>query len=297
VERRVFVSVNSDRTLDPRRQLVKRAILEELRAAELSPQVFFEAGLPQGLPWSFANVESVMRRCIGALVIGFPRWRATSHGGAPVKLIGEYSHFEGGVALALNVPTLITVETGLQEHGIVYAGGGAQIVSFADDVAPTRLFDGEFGRAFDDWLGVLLDRRDVFLGYCSASSSIALRLQRMLEADGVTLHNWEMDFRSGKSILSEVERARDLCGRAIFIFSEDDQLEGTASQAAPRDNVVFETGYFIGSRGPANTLIIRIGNARMPADLGGIIYLSLGVGEDPEELQTAVARFVQRGIE
>lgn len=297
MERRVFVSVNSDRTLDPRRREVKRAILDKLRAAELSPQVFYEAGLPHHLPWSFDNVRSVMRRCIGALVIGFPRWRATPAGEPPVKMVGEYSHFEGGVALALNLPTLIAAESGLLQQGILYAGGGTQVVSLGDDVAPNEPFEGEFGRAIDGWLSVLQDRRDLFLGYCSASSSIALQFQRMLRAEGITLHNWEMDFKSGRSILSEIERARDLCGRAIFIFGEDDEFQGTMLQAAPRDNVVFEAGYFIGSKGPANTLIVRVGRAKMPADLGGTIYLSLKDGAQPDVLKAAVANFVQRGIE
>ena len=45
--------------------------------------------------------------------------------------------------------------------------------------------------------------------------------------------------------------------------------------SAPRDNVVFEAGYFIGVKGKRNVLIVRETNSKMPADLGGDIYASL----------------------
>jgi hypothetical protein len=53
-----------------------------------------------------------------------------------------------------------------------------------------------------------------------------------------------MDFRAGRSILGEIENARAACSSGIFLFSEDDPLEGAPGGAAPRDNVVFEAGYF-----------------------------------------------------
>ena len=45
--------------------------------------------------------------------------------------------------------------------------------------------------------------------------------------------------------------------------------------AVPRDNVVFEAGYFIGLKGKRNVLIVREAGSKMPADLGGDIYASL----------------------
>ena len=43
----------------------------------------------------------------------------------------------------------------------------------------------------------------------------------------------------------------------------------------PRDNVVFEAGYFIGLKGKRNVLTIRESGSKMPADLGGDIYAFL----------------------
>jgi predicted nucleotide-binding protein len=48
-----------------------------------------------------------------------------------------------------------------------------------------------------------------------------------------------------------------------------------AEQAVPRDNVVFEAGFFANAKGPERVLIIREEGAKMPADLGGDIYAPL----------------------
>jgi predicted nucleotide-binding protein len=81
------------------------------------------------------------------------------------------------------------------------------------------------------------------------------------------------------------------------VFSEDDPLEGTNGQAAPRDNVVFEAGYFIAAKGPRNCLIIRVGEAKMPADLGGAIYLTVGSTADgTASIEARLNRFVADGV-
>ena len=43
----------------------------------------------------------------------------------------------------------------------------------------------------------------------------------------------------------------------------------------PRDNVVFEAGYFIAAKGKDRVLVVHEDGAKMPADLGGDIYASL----------------------
>jgi predicted nucleotide-binding protein len=71
-----------------------------------------------------------------------------------------------------------------------------------------------------------------------------------------------MDFLAGGSILNEIKKACDTCSRGGFLCSEDDPLEGTQEVAAPRDNVIFESGYFMSSKGAERCLIVRLGEAR-----------------------------------
>ena len=103
--------------------------------------------------------------------------------------------------------------------------------------------------------------------------------------------NWALDFRLGSSILNEIEAARSRCSSGVFLFTEDDPLEGTEGGAAPRDNVVFETGYFMSSKGPERCLIVREGLAKMPADLGGAIYVQYRRGDAIESIASRLSDF------
>ncbi|MGH9719965.1 MAG: TIR domain-containing protein [Bryobacteraceae bacterium] len=74
---------------------------------------------------------------------------------------------------------------------------------------------------------------------------------------GLTVMDWAMDFTGGGTILEEIERAARLCTCGVFLFTKDDPLDGDANQAAPRDNVVFEAGYFANAKGRDRVIIIR----------------------------------------
>ena len=105
-----------------------------------------------------------------------------------------------------------------------------------------------------------------------------------------------MDFHAGGTILGEIERARARCSCGIFLFSEDDPLEGREGAAAPRDNVVFEAGYFMSAKGPPRCLIIRAGKAKMPADVGGTIYLPLAKDGDVNSIEGRLFAFLDDNI-
>ena len=94
----------------------------------------------------------------------------------------------------------------------------------------------------------------------------------------MTVLDWQTDFSSGQNILQQIGRASDRCSAGIFLFTRDDELaaQGSAEDdAVPRDNVVFEAGYFIHAKGKDRVLVVREEGAKMPADLGGDIYAAL----------------------
>jgi predicted nucleotide-binding protein len=67
--------------------------------------------------------------------------------------------------------------------------------------------------------------------------------------------------------------------------------------AAPRDNVVFEAGYFVNAKGHSRVLVIRESgekrSAKMPADLGGAIDAPLPDLANIEALDQQLDRFVE----
>ena len=97
--------------------------------------------------------------------------------------------------------------------------------------------------------------------------------------------------------MEEIERADRLCTCGIFLFTKDDQLEGQGSdRAAPRDNVVFEAGYFIRSKGKERILIIREEGSKMPADVGGNIYLHLADRHNTASVETHLRTFLEKKL-
>jgi predicted nucleotide-binding protein len=99
----------------------------------------------------------------------------------------------------------------------------------------------------------------VFLGYSSKARSTAQAVHLFLkERLGLRVRNWEIDFAAAGIILDEIETAARLCSGGIFLFTKDDAFEGNEIRAAPRDNVVFEAGYFAAAKGRDRVLIIRV---------------------------------------
>jgi predicted nucleotide-binding protein with TIR-like domain len=294
MEKRIYVSVPNDKRLDERRRRLKAAILAKLRQAGYQPQEFMESGVPENLSWSFENVELVMQKCVGAAVICFPRWTISDP--SKTGLISGYIHYEGAVALTHGLPVLLLAEEGVENRGVVWTRGGKILTYIPSDAEDSWVTDDEFTKRFNSWLRELGARKDVFLGYCSKSAGIAAQIQLRLEKLGASVLNWAMDFRAGGSILSEIENARAACSCGVFLFSEDDPLEGTPGGAAPRDNVVFEAGYFMSSKGPDRCLIVRHGEAKMPADVGGAIYVHLSKTSDVSSIEGRLGDFLTRNL-
>jgi hypothetical protein len=290
VERRVFMSSVTELSPDDPREAFRVNLLGRIQASGYSPQQFGVSGLPLNMPWSFQSVARVMERCVGAAVLGFALGRP-SRTGIGFQTIGVERHYEGAVALTLGLPLLLVMDSGLALEGVLAPESGKIVTSL-----PAGIEDAPFATGFEGWLREIRARHDIFLGYCSKSTGLAAAIQQRLEALGATVRNWAVDFRSGQSILAEVQAARDSCSAGVFLFSEDDKYGNAKGRAAPRDNVVFELGYFMSAKGPDRCLIVRVGNAKIPADLGGTIYVPLEKGKDVGSIEERLADFVAHAL-
>jgi predicted nucleotide-binding protein with TIR-like domain len=235
-----------------------------------------------------------MRHCSGAALIGLPRWTFDA-GHELAHLPTEFSHYEGALARALGLPLLVLAEENLMRRVVFDSSFGPYIGEFPQGADSSWLRTNEFDVPFEYWRRHLEVRRDVFLGYCGAASTLADRVLRFLEDDvGATVLDWQRDFAPGRSILEEIEEARVRCTTGVFLFTKDDGLSDTASgnAASPRDNVVFEAGYFVSGKGKKRVLIIRESGTKMPADLGGDIYASLADKGNIAPIERTLAAFM-----
>ncbi|MEP6874975.1 MAG: nucleotide-binding protein [Burkholderiales bacterium] len=280
VTRRVSVILPDDRWCSARENAFKWAIVERIEALGLVAEIFHDprgtASLCAPMAWSAANADFISRRCVGAALIGLPRWRFQSERGA-VNLPTEFSHFEGALAWQLKLPLLVLAQSDVMRRVVFDNGFHGRIGEFPPDAGVEWLETRDFTTPFTVWQRELADRRDVFLGYCGASTATAKAIKRFLGEQGVTVLDWQTDFPPGQNILQQIGRAAERCSAGIFLFTRDDELAavGSGEVAVPRDNVVFEAGYFIHAKGKDRVLVVREDGAKMPADLGGDIFAPL----------------------
>jgi hypothetical protein len=252
------------------------------------------------MAWSGPNVDEIMRRCMGSVIVAFPRWRFKSRR-HELRLASEFSHYEAAAAIGKELPLLLMVERGVAERGITWTGAGYPILFMPETAGPEWLDSDAFALRFNVWLDQVTERHDLFLGYCSKSQKTAQAVRRYLR-DKLELRvmDWQTDFSAGASILEEIVRAARLCTGGLFLFTKDDKFPETRNRktagAAPRDNVVFEAGYFAGARGRDRVLIILEKGAKLPADLGGSIYLPLESRSDIKPILPAIKSFVERRL-
>jgi len=281
-----------DNRLDERRRQLVEAVLQLISEAGFEPQRFLYTGLPASMGWNFQTVDEVMRRCVGAVIFALPRRTLSDQTLLPT----EWNHYEGAVANTVGLPTLILVEWGIADTGIAYMGGGKPILFKPPDADVGWLKEETFRHRFTLWLDQLKERRDVFLGYCSKARDTANAINLFLTKHGVSVLDWA-DFSAGGNILDEIERASSISSAGIFLFTQDDLLEEVqGDRAAPRDNVVFEAGYFTQSKGRERVLIIRENGVKMPADIGGNIYLPLKDQKDISSIEAQLRSFVEKRL-
>lgn len=298
ITRRIYVSLPADPWLSENMNRLKWGIVEEIEKLGFTPEIFTN---PRGTPslasaksWHPRDADEIARRCVGAAVLGMPRWEFKDPSGHSVLLPTEFNHYEGALARTLGLPTLVLVQRDVLRRVVFDMNFAGYIGMFAPDASLDWLHTDQFRVPFGYWKALLDQRRDVFLGYSSASETTAAAVKRYILSLGATVLDWQVDFIPGRTILEQIEQAAARSIGGIFLFTKDDDLAGrkNVKMAVPRDNVVFEAGYFIGLKGKHNVLIIREAGSKMPADLGGDIYASLPDQTSIAPIERTLASFL-----
>jgi hypothetical protein len=291
---RIYISAPDDVNLAPDHVQLKEAILEAVKSQGFELQIFHKAGIPAHQGWNFSNADSLMSRCHGAVILALPKWHeARLLNGTSASLPSEYNHFEGGLAVAHDVSLLIVAHPAERISGITDTAGGKHIYFWPSGQGGDWANSEHFRTYLSDWAEIVRARRKIFLGYCSSAKTTADALMHFLQRTfNTTVVNYMTDFRPGQTILEEIEAADKQCTVGIFLFTKDDQLAGIEAYAAPRDNVIFEAGYFTRSKGKDHVLIIREEGAKMPADWGGVIYVPLKDRTDISPIESRIRTFL-----
>jgi hypothetical protein len=288
----------ADHWLPANLNAVKWGVVDEIEKLGYTPEIFTnprgKPGLASAKTWSPADADDIARRCAGAAILGMPRWHFKDEEGRPVLLPTEFNHYEGALARTLGLPTFVLVQHDVLRRVVFAYNFGGYVGEFPPDADVDWLHTDEFLVPFGYWKAQLEDRRDIFLGYCSSSAATAADIKRYLLSLGARVLDWQTDFIPGRTIIDQIGQAAARSIGGIFLFTKDDDLadHAVADPSVPRDNVVFEAGYFIGLKGKRNVLIVRQAGSKMPADLGGDIYAFLPDKADITSIERAITGFM-----
>jgi hypothetical protein len=294
---RIFISCIYKLEKDSPQKRIKNEIIKRVINAGFDPQIFLEAGLAEDMSWNFDSVYSIFKKCDGAVILGLSRW-SSQNKNETIGMPTEYNHYEGALAASLKIPLLILSEEGIAERGI-FSNGGGFIYTSIPVTADNNWFNNDeyFIGRFNTWKRAINNRYQVFLGYSGAATNTANSLIAFLTGKlNLRVKEYRTNFIQGGTILEEIENAVNTCQCGIFLFTADDPLENSEYQASPRDNVIFEAGYFIRAKGKERILIIREEGIKMPADLGGNIYLPLRNRNDISTITADVQYFLENRL-
>lgn len=101
-------------------------------------------------------------------------------------------------------------------------------------------------------------------------------IARVVERQGIKPIILSEQINQGATIIEKIEENSDVNG-AICLFTSDDlgrEKNESIDKSRARQNVVFETGYFVGKLGRKNVILISDGNIELPSDLQGVVYFN-----------------------
>ena len=131
----------------------------------------------------------------------------------------------------------------------------------------------------------------LFIASSTEALPVASEIQAGLKNDPVIATLWsEGVFGASDFSLEALERAAEEADYAVLVFSADDKLLSRGQELdAPRDNVVFELGLFIGAIGRKRTFIVlpHSTKIKIPTDLLGITPINYAAG-DPRDLRSRI---------
>lgn len=133
----------------------------------------------------------------------------------------------------------------------------------------------------------------VFIGSSAEGKDVAERLAARLDSDGsIETKVWTQSvFDIGGHALDALIAQASGVDFAVLVLSEDDSVESRDKLSkAPRDNVIFELGLFIGALGKNRTYMVQADgiDLKLPTDLAGITQARYNAKRSDGDLSSAL---------
>lgn len=133
----------------------------------------------------------------------------------------------------------------------------------------------------------------------AASKAIVATLEQLLGGKAI-IHHWEYEFQLSDVYIESLEKILAKCDFGIFVLTADDVLHSRNQEhSAPRDNVIFELGLFMGGIGRDRCFVFKEtgqGNSsvKTPSDILGLETATFSIPEAGLDWQAVLQRNCER---
>lgn len=120
-------------------------------------------------------------------------------------------------------------------------------------------------------------------------------MENELKKEMIILHE---KANEGKTIIEKFERYSEV-DFAIALWTADDfgnSKKDVNLKKRARQNVIFETGFFIGKIGRENVIVLVEEEVEIPSDYSGIIYIKI-IGNWKNELRNEIISIYNKAAE
>lgn len=139
------------------------------------------------------------------------------------------------------------------------------------------MIEPEQERANESIISCPLSMEKIFIVH-GHDGELKQTVARVIEKQGIEAIILAEQANRGRTIIEKFEDYADV-GSAICLFTSDDlgrAKKATDDQPRARQNVVLETGYFMGKLGRDHVVLLADSGVEMPSDLSGVVYTNTG---------------------
>lgn len=118
---------------------------------------------------------------------------------------------------------------------------------------------------------------EIFIGSSSEALRIARAVERAMKRSLLVPHLWATDvFKLSSTAIEDLVNESASCDFAVIVLAADDlTISRGRRRPSPRDNAIFEVGFFMGAIGRERTFLMtpRGAKLKIPTDIAGINYV------------------------
>lgn len=148
-----------------------------------------------------------------------------------------------------------------------------------ENILETLEEENEFNKSSNDEVNIKkYDKVFIVHGH---DGELKQSVARIIEKQGIDAIILSEQANKGRTIIEKFEDNSDVSG-AICLFTADDlgkAKKDSVDNSRARQNVVLETGYFMGKLGRDHVVILADKGIEMPSDLSGVVYTDTGSWE------------------